>query len=113
MAATAQEHNSCAVVVSSLEFQPVNFQPLSHLAFHCHWLIVTTAREQLILMLLLYPLDLIGTIGVLEILGVADVKNAEGSLFELSLEYGVVSKFVDILVILFALGDGSVLDCVA
>ena len=43
-----------------------------------------------------------------------DVKDAEGSSFELSLEDGVVSKFVLLAVSLFALeGDGGVWDRVA
>lgn len=67
-------------------------------------------------MLSFSPLDLVGTIGVLELF--ADVKD-ESSL-ELSLQDGVMSKFVDILVILGVTvvvltleGDGRVWDRVA
>ena len=72
------------------------------------------SRTRLILALSFSPLDLVGTIGVPEIIGVTDVKDAEGSSFELSLEDGVVSKFVLLAVSLFALeGDGGVWDRVA
>ena len=53
-------------------------------------------RTRLILVLSFSPLDLVGTIGVLELL--ADVKDE--SSFELSLKERVVSKFVDNLVFL-------------
>ena len=73
-------------------------------------------RTRLILVLSFSPLDLVGTIGVLELL--ADVKDE--SSFELSLKEGVVSKFVDnlvflaVTVVVFTLeDDGRVWDCLA
>ena len=71
------------------------------------------SRARLILVLSFSPLDLVGTIGVLELF-------ADESSSDLSLKDGVVSKFVDILVFLgvtvvvFTLeGDGRVWDRVA